>query len=349
VDAPSCALGNGGDDDEDGFAEAEDCDDCDPLRNPGAYDFAADGRDDDCSGTADDEPPDCDAELALDSTDPWHAVAAIGLCRNSLDGGRHPRAWGVLSAKLVKPDGEPLPDPLSHGVLPRFGVNTPREGQRMLGLSSGSARDPSMAGYQDISGYRKGYTSGTPAGYPKEAPACPGIITGAAHDGAALELTIRVPTNVKSFEVAENFFTLEFPGYVCSKYNDYFVIDVDPKVPDYEDGNVAFDALGNPISVNNGLLQVCLPQVAGGRQYDCPLGIAELGGTGFDVVDDDFSPAPHAATGWLRTRAPVTPASSIRIRFAIWDSADGNLDSTVLIDEFRWSRSGDGGTVPRPR
>jgi hypothetical protein len=85
-----------------------------------------------------------------------------------------------------------------------------------------------------------------------------------------------------------------------------------------------------------------------GKSYDCPLGIAELSGTGFDIVEDQFSPAPHAATGWLRTRAPVTAGGILRIRFAIWDSADGNLDSTVLIDGLGWSRSVDHGTVPRP-
>jgi hypothetical protein len=174
-------------------------------------------------------------------------------------------------------------------------------------------------------------------------------VTGGAHDGAGLEIMVRVPTNAELVEVSENFFTLEFPGYVCSKFNDFFVIDVDPKVPTYPDGNIAFDEEGNPISVNNALLQVCKPQVAGGKNYACPLGTDQLEGTGFDVVDDLFSPAPHAATGWLTTRARVVPGSTIRIRFAIWDSGDGNLDSTVLIDDLRWSKSGDPGTIPVPR
>ena len=83
--------------------------------------------------------------------------------------------------------------------------------------------------------------------------------------------------------------------------------------------------------------------------YDCPLGVDSLKDTGFDQIDDPFSPAPHAATGWLTTRARVTPGSIVRLRFAIWDSADGNLDSTVLIDDFHWSFEDTGGTSPRPR
>jgi hypothetical protein len=349
VDAGSCLPEAGADQDGDGFLFEDDCNDCNPEINPGAYDWPVDGRDDDCNGTPDDEPDTCDAEIALDTADAFAAARALGVCRTTTETGRHAKAWGLVDAKFVNPDGAPLPDPLSHGVLEKFGANEPAHGARMLALSSGTARDPSQPGYESILGYQKGYACGTPEGYPKESPACPGVVTGAARDGAALELVFRVPTNATRIEVDENFFTLEFPGYVCSKYNDFFVIDMDPKVPSYPDGNVAFDAEGNPISVNNALLQVCEPQVAGGKPFGCPLGTDQLFGTGFDTVDDEFSPAPHAATGWLTTRAEVVPGSTVRIRFAIWDSGDGNLDSTVLLDRLRWAKDGDPGTIPVPR
>lgn len=349
VDPDRCPNEPGQDEDRDGFPIEVDCADCDPDINPGAYDFAGDEIDDDCSGEADDEPQSCDDDLPLDSDDAWDAARALGLCRQPGERGRSDRAWGVLDARFVKPDGTELPEPLSHGILTGFGVNTPRDGGSMLVLSTGAARDPQQPGYHDILGFKKGYQSKAPAGYPKEAPACPGVLSGTPFDGAALELTFRVPTNVTRLEVDQNFFTLEFPGYVCSKYNDFFVIDFEPKVADYPDGNVAFDEAGNPISVNNALLQVCESQEAGGKHYDCPLGTELLGRTGFDTVSDEFSLAPHAATGWLRSRAPVVPGSTLRVRFAIWDSADGNLDSTVLIDRMRWSREGQQGTHPVPR
>lgn len=349
VDGGQCPNEPGQDYDGDGFTVEEDCDDCDPLVNPGAYDFPGDHFDEDCSGRADDEETTCDEDIAPDTSDPWDAARALGLCRGPDEQGRSARAWGVLDARFVKPDGAPLPEALSHGVLAAFGVNTPRDGAAMLALSSGSARDPEQPGYRDILGFKKGYQSAAPVGYPKESPACPGVVSGTPFDGAALELTFRVPTNVTRLEVDENFFTLEFPGYVCSKYNDFFVVDFDPPVVDYPDGNVAFDGAGNPISVNNALLQVCEPQIAGGKPYECPLGSASLARTGFDSVSDEFSLAPHAATGWLRSRAPVVPGSTLRVRFAIWDSADGNLDSTVLIDRLRWAREGEQGTHPVPR
>jgi hypothetical protein len=349
VDPELCPSEPGQDVDGDGFPIEVDCADCNPNINPGAYDFPGDRTDDDCSGEADDEPAGCDEELSADSEDPWDAARAVGLCRKPGERGRSDRAWGVLDARFVKPDGTALPEPLSHGVLTSFGVNTPRDGGAMLALSTGAARAPGQPGYRDILGFKKGYQSKAPPGYPKESPACPGIVSGTPFDGVALELTFRVPTNVTRLEVDENFFTLEFPGYVCSKYNDFFVVDFDPKVADYEDGNIAFDEAGNPISVNNALLQVCEPQEAGGKSYECPLGSAALEGTGFDTVSDEFSKAPHAATGWLRSRASVVPGSTLRVRFAIWDSADGNLDSTVLIDRLRWTREGQQGTTPVPR
>lgn len=346
ADPTKCREPNDGDDDGDGYTEAEgDCDDCRRAINPGAFDFDDNAIDEDCSGVADDEPKDCDVGAALDDPDARAAVRALGLCKwASADGRGKERTWGVLSAKYVKPDGTPLTEPLSHGIMSSFGVNEPRAGKSFLALSSGAARAPDMPGYKDILGFRKGYTSGVPEGYPKESPACPGTVSGLAHDGAALELEIRVPTNVKSFRVDQNFFTVEFPGYVCSKYNDFYVLDMAPKVPDYPDGNVAFDGAGNPISVNNALLQVCERRTIDGRDYTCPLGPSSLAGTGFDTVNDEYSPAPHAATGWLTTYAPVEPGKVVRLRFAIWDSSDGNLDSTVLVDRFEWSDSERRGT-----
>lgn len=351
----SCAFADSTDHDGDGYSFVDgDCNDCDPNVNPGAFDAlddrgAPNGVDEDCDGVADDEPIGCDVGLPLEGPDPLMGARAIGLCRKAEPAATgKDKTWGVLRAQWVLPDGAPERDPVSHGILPNFGVNGPQEGAAMLALSSGTARDPQQPGYHDIYGYNKSYVSGTPAGYPKESPACKGVVTGEAHDGAGLLLTIRVPTNARSFTFNENFFTYEYPEFICDKFNDFFVAILEPTAPGVPDGNISFDQDGNAISVNNSLLQVCVSQSAGNtvkRFFPCPLGAASLFGTGFDG---------HAATGWLETRAPVTPGSEITLLFTIWDSEDGIFDSTVLIDGFNWSIGEGSGTpttepVPAPK
>lgn len=82
------------------------------------------------------------------------------------------------------------------------------------------------------------------------------------------------------------------------------------------------------MSVNIAFFEVC---------SGCPLGTAELQGTGFDLWND------AGATSWLETTAPVQGGETFTIRFAIWHTGDAAWDSTVLIDGFEWIA--DGGTV----
>jgi hypothetical protein len=154
-----------------------------------------------------------------------------------------------------------------------------------------------------------------------------------AFDPAALQITLRVPSNASSYQVDFNFYTFEFPEFVCDAYNDFFVLLQSPAPATSQFGNVAFDNLGNPVSVNNGYLEVCSPQTAGGKSFDCPQGPALLSGTGFDT--DEFG-GSRAATGWLMTHSPVQPGSEVTLRFAVWDTGDPGLTSTVLVDNFRW-------------
>src|SRR5262249_2224214 len=151
----------------------------------------------------------------------------------------------------------------------------------MLALSSGYARSPADPGFAPGVTQEKGIDSGTPKGYPKESPACPNTASGEAHDGASLRLKIRVPSNVKSLSYQQFFFTHEYPDFICSTFNDFFVAMLDPIPEGQKDGNIAFDQDTNPISVNNSLLQVCAEGKHGGRSFSCPLGTGPLVDTGF--------------------------------------------------------------------
>ena len=102
--------------------------------------------------------------------------------------------------------------------------------------------------------------------------------------------------------------------------------------------DLSFDASGNSISVNTQLLEACHPCNAGGHDYPCPLGYAEILGTGFDANTATACPIQgSAATSWLVTSAPIeNPGSEIVLLFTTWHAGDAILDSTVLIDNFRF-------------
>jgi hypothetical protein len=288
------------------------------------------------SAIADPDAP-CDTSVALDSDDPYDAAGAMGLCKRAADD----QDWGLIQARWAMADGsDPVADsdfPLGHGLVTRFGSHVrPLEGERLLALSSGTARDPGQAGYQSVEGFDKGYVSGSPSGFPKESEACAGVVTGATQDDIALEVVMRAPIEAQSLAFNFDFFTYEWPVYVCSPFNDFFVALLEPFPTGQGDGNISFDQLGNPVSVNNAYVRVCdclngppcpAPPTMPLIDYECELGDRDLEGTGFSL---------HAASGWLVTRAPVTPGSVVKLRFAIYDSADGFLDSTVLLDRFRW-------------
>lgn len=285
----------------------------------------------------------CDDNVALDSNDPLDAARAMDICE------------GVISAKWTLANGADAPASpskyhLGHGNLAKFGeVIVPRLGHKLLGISSGTARAPGDPDFASPAGFDKDFNGGGhPPGFPRESPACPGIFTGAVHDPAGLELQLKVPMWARGLAFDFDFFTYEWPMYVCSTYNDFFVALLSPKPPTAADEDISFDTMGNPISVNAAFVTVCgcnggPPCMAGGKSFACPKGDAELHGTGFDFEGD------HASTSWLTTTAPVEPGSTIRIRFATYDSSDQILDSTTLIDKFRWvPDSPNVGTEPIP-
>lgn len=200
----------------------------------------------------------------------------------------------------------------------------------MFSVSSGTARQPSDPGYSSPGGFNKGYSSGNPPGFPLESPACKGVKTGSPQDAVALRLTLKVPTNAKSFSFKFRFFTYEYPAYICSEYNDFFAVLMNPPPADVNptNKNITFDSQKNPVSVNNAFLEVCSPGSHGGKSFSCPYGTGDLNGTGFEG---------HGGTAWLQTQAEVTPGSTITLTFGAYDSGDHILDSTGIIDDFVWS------------
>lgn len=336
IDPPCDFKDPSGDHDGDGFTVGDgDCNDCSAAMNPGAQDFADNHVDEDCDGAFDNNPTACDTGLSVTSNSAVDAAKALGICQVAKG-----KSWGLVSAQYVTADGQPLDNydsqGIGHGLLNGFGPNVhPQEGQTLLALSSGTARQPSDPGYDSVSGHDKGYETGAPPGYPKESPACPNVQTGEPHDSAGLLVKIKSPTNAKSLKFNLDFYTYEWPGYICSQFNDFFVAMMTPVPKGQGDGNISFDTKGNLISVNAGFLEVCgcsggPPCQTTGGPFACKLGSAQLQNTGFDDGGDS-----SAATGWLATTSPIqVPGAEISLLFAVWDSGDGVLDSTILLDNF---------------
>ncbi len=337
------------DDDGDGYKYIDDCNDGDPTVNPGAFEILGDGVDNDCDGKTD-VADDCDTIVDANhykSTDAMDFARALGLCRTAkADGAGKQKTWGVLGAELVRADGTPLSADgfVQHGVLQKFGSLLPRSGKNLVALSTGTARTPE---HPDFKAPRSASFSGTskvapPAGFPKNVAGCPTPTSSTANDSVNLKLRVRVPTNARSFAFDFDFFSSEYINFVCSAYNDSFVAILDstkPLDPKYAK-NVASDPLGNPINVNSGYFEVCTPGTKGAMTFPCSKGTSQLVGTGFW----DSDPKQNGATSWLSTSAPVAPGEEITLQLMIWDTGDHILDSTVLLDNWRWSTA----DIPAP-
>ena len=206
---------------------------------------------------------------------------------------------------------------IGHGILDNLGPNNlPREGEQLVGLSTGIARAPDDPSFVSGLSYSKGYQIQLLPGFPLEVPGCPSA--GAYYDGVALRITLQVPSGINGASFDTKFFSTEYPTYVCTVYNDQVAVIVNPAPQGAINGNVVFDSQSNPLGVNSGDFNVC---------DGCPLGTGELQGTGFEG---------HGGTSWLQSTFPVTPNSIIEIIFMIWDSGDATADSMVLFDNWQW-------------
>jgi hypothetical protein len=261
-------------------------------------------------------------------------------------------------------------------ILPQFGDNLARKGANLIALSTGTvgATDPRNptngainANYvQDpctaipiVAADCKSLTSGTSGG---------SSLTLTANDYAELKLSVKVPSNANAMLLDFSFFSTEFNEFWKSNYNDgFFVLVTSQKLKGI---NVAKDAKGLGITVNSGYFQLCpkSPGPAGldtgklGGLANCvgeptdPTGaiFGSLKGTGFagdlltpastddttaGVSDSTKKYVYGGASGWLTSKFGVTPGESLIIRFIIFDTGDGILDSAVLLDNIRWEKA----------
>jgi hypothetical protein len=301
------------------------------------------------------------------------------------------KKWGVIepspSTAFYLANGVGIPNANARSIRSGFGSGVfPQLGARVAVLSTGRAAaqtapnnaNPPWAAFQG--GVNNGTISTVPSDWLSangnnfpNAPGCPEPQGGTtANDPIMLKLRVRVPTNAKSFSVKTFFYSSEYPEWVCSAFNDFYLTLLDStfvpgpgESPNPFDKNLAFydpppaGAPFYPVGVNlahnnTGLFSACLNGQTGcgggavlGSMFTCT-GIGELLGTGFDIANPppQFGGDPGwcgsnnlagGGTGWLTTSGNVKPGETIELRFVTWDTGDPWYDSLVLLDAFEWS------------
>jgi hypothetical protein len=308
--------------DGDGYTPAQgDCNDCNPTVNPGAIEVLANGQDDDCNGQVDEPQPTCDSANGGQG-DAASLVQSMELC--------DPRF--LKSAMTNGPS-----DARARIVTSKFGtVVVPQSGANMALVSTGLAVDKSSTSYvAPQEGTDLKNTGTNPLPNLMGASNCgQGSGVTKVNDYTELVVQLKAPTNAQSFSFQFQFFSAEYPEFVCTNYNDEFLIIVQSSKTYLQPTNISFDAKMNPITVNSGFFTVC-QNGSSPQTMNCTHPVSGIAGTGFE--DDDGSGEPiGGSTGWLATTAPIMPGEDITLRFVIFDEGDGIYDSSALIDNFKW-------------
>lgn len=326
--------------------------------NPGAIEVQGDNVDNNCNNSTDENPYTTCSTGTSFTTDVSAAKAlsmlnAMEICQVSQNG-----SWGIVSGTpaLTRASGSSSPDYRQVGIIQQLGTassNVPQAGNNMAMLSSGRARDANDPDPNNTHSFTY-YGDGAPSDFiaahanalPSTRPGCPN--GSSVNDGTALRVQLKVPTNANSFSFKFRFFSQEYWYYTCTEYNDFFVALLNSQwtpgagqtaIP--ADKNISFDSNGSYISVNSvSFFTTCCQAKSG---YACPDGNAALAGTGF--YESPWNDVGGGATRWLTTTSPVKPGETITLRFVIWDTSDQLLDSSVLLDNFRWSATPSNGPI----
>ncbi len=269
--------------------------------------------------------------------DPWHAIGLNCPGGPDVDGtvSGDPQAFHVHEGNVGTYDPPPYP---------------PREGDKILIMSSGVAANLLVGGLfasSDIAGFiDNGADPPMPIKTGKvsadidcaEDPGlvgsgdCSNTIQGqwdqgsGAFDYVEMRFTAEVPAETFAFSYDFAMFSTEYPQYYQSGFNDMYIAWLESES---WTGNVSFDEMGQPISLNAGFLDY----KDAPNPVDCPAPCVapQLQGTAMQG---------HAGTKWLTSTAGVNPGDEITVVFAVFDLSDPILDTVVLLDNFQWGCEG---------
>lgn len=335
------------DNDNDGFTDcAGDCDDNDSQINPCAFDtdqasgdpVGVDGKDNDCDGNVDNRIT-CENGLQSGhSVTPGDYTKAIDVCDN-------PKCKVVQNTIWYGPQST-----LARRITGHMGNFTPRKGNYMAFFATGIADDLTdnpnhrtgdgvdlMTSFQHPSPLNQ-MQNKNPCGQGQDESQVP------IRDYTEIRLTLTAPINAGSFTFDFNFFSEEYPAYVCRGFNDTFLAMLTSKK--YPTGNqIAYDPNNGRINVNNGFFQACtgiVQQDNLGYTHTCAFPLSDLNNTAYELkycctgLTDGNLNKGSGGTKWLKTTAPISAGETFTISFIVFEEGDGILDSAVNVDNFRW-------------
>ncbi len=341
------------------------CNVADPSKiNPGIYETIGNKIDDNCNGQIDEAPSTCTASYNygtdLSKEDARNAAGiqlarAMDICDDA-----SVKGYGLVSATVQSTNSTTrgnssfgyainVFDYLSSTSAPTTPIVKPLLGSSFAGMASGYFRNGNLS---DSNSFISGGT--IPSVYLNahggKLQSATGCSTGnSINDSVNLHLELKAPTNATGFSFSFRFFSHEYPTWVCTYYNDFFLALLTSKAQGIPaDHNIVFDKVGNPVSINNAFFTSCAP-ISCNSNSDCATGIYTKGCVN-NKCTSNYGACPDGTTGlrafstsgsggataWLTTQAPVVGGETFTLDFYIWDTNDSSLDSAAIIDNFKW-------------
>ncbi|MBC8068017.1 MAG: hypothetical protein IAG13_06755 [Deltaproteobacteria bacterium] len=160
-----------------------------------------------------------------------------------------------------------------------------------------------------------------------------------AHDLAWLRFDVAVPAGTFGYRVDLAWFTAEFPEAHAASASDLLVWW---QSSERFTGNVA-TVDGAALTVANAGATI----VSEGFVGNAP----ELAGTGFESteaaacdtpwIDYPAGQCPNGgSTGWMTLQGPAHPGEIVTVAVALFDVGHANIDSAVVLDNWRWNCDG---------
>jgi len=331
-------IDEGCDDDNDGWCDDDlvvvglpeicpngggDCMDYSALVSPEHVEILGNGFDDNCDGLIDDQLPinaiaDC-TNLPCVGHTLQAALCSLEICFGPANVG------GVTITSPTESDIDNMWEAVAH-----FGAAdndlAPRAGSSYLILSTGQATGT------DHNQAMGGTTLPDP--YPK--------FTHQTVDAAQLQLTLTAPDGATGFSIDTVFLSAEFEESVGSASSDKFYMLL--KAPETTNDETIVinhtpclkDSWDFDLPTETGF--DCFMSVNTVFGESCTGPTTDLTGTGYEC--NLSSPAGGSSTGWLQTRWPIQQGETFSLTLLIHDTADGQHDSSVIIDNFHWESGG---------